>query len=94
MGIYICMVGRWPIRAPTIVFFYVFDITTSPMFLLSSLVGNTLHSLVSNTRIRRAAARKRLRLFDKIEALSRGAWRTNRRTAKSAIDYATQWLAD
>ena len=51
MGIYTCMVGRWPMRARVAIFFYVFDMITSPMFLLFSLVGKTLCSLVANTCI-------------------------------------------
>lgn len=83
---------QWPIR-PLRRFFSLFRPKCSPKMLLGSLAGNLPEPPYRSKRNTVAPREIVIACLTK-STLSRGAWRTKQRTAKSAIDYATQCLAD
>ena len=83
---------QWPMR-PLRRFFSLFRPNRSAKMLLGSLVGKSRETPCRSKRNTVAPREVVIACLTK-SILSRGAWRTNQRTAKSAIDYAAQCLAD
>ena len=83
---------QWPMR-PLRRFFSLFRPNRSAKMLLRSLAGKSRETPFRSKRNTVALREIVIACLTK-SILSRGAWRTNRRTGKPAICHATQCLAD